>query len=433
LARILVITSGITSVVNSSLALALRLRKDNHEVSYGSFSNIESTITSANLPFLKLPNLQKLTEDQTTSAKEIKTAITCSPTLFGIEKYDLSIIDIECHEFIVSSPIFSKKLILLSTFLSLWRRPGLIPLHLSELPSASKARPCNTFLIWFHYISLKMLRNRLSKLKKFGKDRISNLEMLAIHSGFPWNEKKDETQWLKPVFYKDIAVLNLNDCELDFPHAPNSHAHYVGPMFNIDSAEIYSAFGDSEKNRLQIIFDKNKSSEERSLVYCAFGRFKKSYDDSLIQRILDAAAQRPGWDFLISFGGHELSQSLKKAPSNVHLFRWLPQMTVLLQSDCAVIHSGISSINECINARVPMVLYSLGIRDQEGNAARVAFHKLGVIGNRDRDSSEDLESNILMAMQSDKVKQSLAKFNKRASYFQENRVLENTVNRILRF
>jgi len=206
LARILVITSGITSIVNSSVAMALRLQKDGHEVSYGSFANIGLTIRSANLTFIKLPNLQNLTENPATDIEVLKSEIARLTTIFDHKKYDLSIIDIECHEFIVSSPNFSEKLVLLSTFLSLWRRPGLIPLHLATHPDTSNPLTRSTFpLIWFRYLASKILRSRISKIKKRGKDRLSYLAKLSSYSEFPWKEKKDETQWLKPVFYKDIA------------------------------------------------------------------------------------------------------------------------------------------------------------------------------------------------------------------------------------
>ena len=433
MARILIITSGITSVVNSSIGMALRLEADGHRISYGSFANIEPTVISAKLPFLRLPNLQKLTENPTTNAADLKSALACFPALFGDKKYDLAIIDIECHEFIVSSPMFSDKLILLSTFLSLWRRPGLIPLHLSTQPDSYGPRPNIAFsFIWLRYVSSKILRNRLNKLKKFGRDRISNLEKLSSYSKFPWKKKRDETQWLKPIFYKNLSVLNLNDPQLDYPHIPNTDAIYVGPMRNIDKAEGLAIFNNTEKTRLQTILNRNKSSDHRPIIYCSFGRFKKSYDDSFIQKILDTATLQPDWDFLISLGGHKPSAPFKEVPDNASLFQWLPQTTVLQHVDCAIVHSGISSINECIFARVPMVLYSLGIRDQEGNASRVAFHKLGVIGDRNRDSCKEIESNILSAIQNKEITQALSKYNQRAIQFQTNQTLEKAVNHILR-
>ncbi len=50
----------------------------------------------------------------------------------------------------------------------------------------------------------------------------------------------------------------------------------------------------------------------------------------------------------------------------------------------AIVHGGIATINECIMLGVPMIVYSGKKVDQNGNAARVEFHGLGLRGDRDQ-------------------------------------------------
>ena len=42
-------------------------------------------------------------------------------------------------------------------------------------------------------------------------------------------------------------------------------------------------------------------------------------------------------------------------------------------------HGGLGTIKECIYFGVPMIVFPM-MRDQPGNAARVAYHGLGIVG-----------------------------------------------------
>jgi zeaxanthin glucosyltransferase len=45
-------------------------------------------------------------------------------------------------------------------------------------------------------------------------------------------------------------------------------------------------------------------------------------------------------------------------------------------------HGGMNTIYECIMAEKPMIVFPLSLKtDQNGNAARVVFHEIGVRGS----------------------------------------------------
>ena len=81
-------------------------------------------------------------------------------------------------------------------------------------------------------------------------------------------------------------------------------------------------------------------------------------------------------------------------PPNVHLFEFAPQLQILEMTDCAINHAGINSVNECIYSGSPMILYPFDFIDQPGTAARVAYHGLGVVGDRENDSSGTISERI---------------------------------------
>jgi len=54
MARILVVTSGITSIVLANTAMSQRLRLSGHEIIYACDADIEHQVTAADLPFVQL-------------------------------------------------------------------------------------------------------------------------------------------------------------------------------------------------------------------------------------------------------------------------------------------------------------------------------------------------------------------------------------------
>ena len=61
-------------------------------------------------------------------------------------------------------------------------------------------------------------------------------------------------------------------------------------------------------------------------------------------------------------------------------------------------HGGITTINECVEMAVPMVVYSTHFVDQDGCAVRVEHHGLGVVGDKETDGVADIERRIAVAL-----------------------------------
>jgi UDP:flavonoid glycosyltransferase YjiC (YdhE family) len=81
-------------------------------------------------------------------------------------------------------------------------------------------------------------------------------------------------------------------------------------------------------------------------------------------------------------------------PKNVHAFAWIPQLKVLAAADISINHGGIHTINECVHFGVPMLVYSGKKSDQNGCAARVHFHEIGIMADKDVDDAATIQSKI---------------------------------------
>ena len=430
-ARILIITSGIQSIVNANVEMAQRLTKGGHTIIYGSRSGIGDFIEAQGLEFLQLDQLY---QSKASNGDPVKPA-----TMLGIHGFadrvmryrpELMIIDIELSEYIFAARVTAVPVMLMSTFLSLWKRPGLPPLHTALVPgNGLTGSRISLEAAWAYFRMRKGLSRMAGKVRGKRNDKTALLRAFAKQHGVDFNASVDFNQWLIPFSYRRLPVLNLNALEFEFPHQPHSLCHFVGPMVSGHRNETFSPQDTQESVRLKRLVERFQKADDdaRHLVYCAFGRFDVSYDETFLRRIIHVFRRHPEWELILSLGGCLDAGKLSGAPENVHIFEWVPQIELLSVADCAVIHAGISTINECIYHEVPMVTYSIDMRDQNGNAARVGYHGLGVVGNRDRDRVEVIARNIQEALECKKIRNNLFQLRRKVEKYAE----ENTVTAVV--
>ena len=204
--------------------------------------------------------------------------------------------------------------------------------------------------------------------------------------------------------------------------------HYVGPM--VCEARQDSKVLPNTQQVLEQLFEK-RNSQGRSLIYCGCSTFVKG-DRQWLTKIIDAVAERPQWDLVVGLGRQLDRKQLGILPANVHVFGWTPQLQVLKQADCAVINAGINTINECLYLGVPMLIYSLGHADQAGDATRVAYHGLGIVGERTQDTAVNIRRSIQMLLTDPSYQERLERMRDRIRhYHQENcaaKVIEILLN-----
>ena len=446
MAQILIITSGISSIVNANLEMARKLQHAGHHVTYASKSNIQEIIERQNL------NFQKLGVDSTADREDKANTNSSSLTdktqqqrlieekgwhqfsaQISATRPDLIIIDIELHECIFSALSTGTPVLLVSTFLSLWKCPGLPPLHLNSIPGTGlSGSAAGISLSWFYFRLRKFISRTRHRLKEDNAAYISLLKHHAKQCNVDFNNVIAFNQWLIPFFYRSIPVINLNTKEFDFPHSPPSQCHFAGPQVCLDRREQYESDSEEKKiwDRLYTNLVENPDRNKK-LIYCAFGQFNISYQKKFLQKIIDVFKARPEWQLVMSLGGQFSREELNIHSDNVAIFDWIPQLKILPMADCALIHAGISSINECIHFSVPMLTYSIGIRDQNGNAARAGYHHLGIVGNRQKDSCQQIGDYIETLLFSHEIRKGLEKMKHHTLKYTEQDSLNNVITHYL--
>ncbi|KJH51845.1 UDP-glucoronosyl and UDP-glucosyl transferase [Dictyocaulus viviparus] len=141
----------------------------------------------------------------------------------------------------------------------------------------------------------------------------------------------------------------------------------------------------SKLQELQRIVD-----DALGLVVFSFGSVAPSHmmPSTWKNAFLDAFKRFPNYRFVMAYEGTDLQDRL---PSNVHVFKWIPQTDLLAQTKTKafITHGGYNSIQEAIIAGVPMITIPL-FGDQPKNAKMAEKYRIAVNLRKSEVSSENI-------------------------------------------
>lgn len=446
-ARILIVTAGLSGLLYSSVELALRLADTGHEITYLGPEKARDIVEHHGLRFseLKPSRYEEFLERDAESSRidrllrlprrraEAVESLELSAFVETVRQLhpDLLLIDGEMHEQIIAASGIGVPIALLNTFLSLWRRPGLPPAHYQVQPGRGwRGSRLGIRVLWLAASFRKRRKALVQWLRRVGCDRLSVLRHLARETGFDLERETDSTQWLIPFTYRRLPTLSLHALEFEFPHQPPKQTHYVGPL-------ILEKRGDrsmtpSEWARLDRLLDRfSDNGDDSRLIYAGFGSVF-STDLDLVERLIASIAERPDWELLISLTERVGPADLGALPKQVHPFSWVPQVDVLRVADVAVTHGGINTLDECVMCGVPALVYCGGETDMAGSTARVAFHGIGIVGDRDHDGTAEICRHLDRLMHEPSFASNITRLREQYEAYQHNRIAEQTIESLLR-
>ena len=465
MANIIYISVGMTSTLNSSFELSRRLTAVGHTVSFVSHADIESQVTANGYTFHRLKRDQELQEqwDQELRSWQATTPPRPKATIAFLQKCrrlrqlsiesdeietlvrslrpDLLIVDLEMHFALIATASLGIPTVVPCFFFSVFRRPGVPPLHYDLEPGSSPADGLRVQAAWFRTrlgaqaslwkrrLGPKGVQDRFS-IVTYGTVSFDDLREVGRVRGYDFRRQTDASQWLRPFVYRHLPIMSLNVREMDFPHEPPPNLRYVGPM--VYRQRVDSPLDPADAERLSQLLQARRiaADEARPLVYCSLGSLFVA-DRSFLLRVINVFRRRPEWDLVLGLGRTLKADDLAPVPANVLILPWAPQLSILEVADCAIAHGGVSTINECVYFEVPMVVYSTKHVDQNGGAARVRFHRLGVAADKDADSSSDVERNIERALTEPEFKKNLAEMKRHLSRYERDGVAEKIIADLL--
>ncbi|MEL6938731.1 MAG: nucleotide disphospho-sugar-binding domain-containing protein [Cyanobacteria bacterium J06598_1] len=448
MAHIVCVTGGLTGIFNASLALIEQLLKAGHHVTYASPADFSEALSAERIPFVQLAPWVIQSGDppmgRWEKLRKLRSRQDRAIAAFGTEHFadtitgllpDLVLIDIEMHPHIMAAVTAELPVALLCPFISIWKRPHLPPISTGIVPGEGwRGSRVGIELSWFQHGWNGWMSAQRERWRRMGLDRLSVLRRYAQKLGHPFNRAYGFSQWLVPYPHEDLPILCLNAQELAFESKPHPLMHYVGPSVAAQRKDLRVTA--ETKASLEQLFAKISSrhhSSERPLIYCGCSSFMRG-SEQFLQQVVAAVAQRPDWTLVIGLGGRQDPSELSPLPENVQAFNWTPQLQVLSHADCAIINSGAHSIAECIHFGVPMLAYSLENACQNGNAARVKYHGLGIVGDLAQDSAAQIQGYLQQLLERDDYRQRVKEFSDRTRiYGQENRaakIVENIISQV---
>src|SRR6266481_1592353 len=159
-----------------------------------------------------------------------------------------------------------------------------------------------------------------------------------------------------------LAVITQTPKEFDFPvpHLPPQF-HYAGPFHD-------------NKGREPVSFPWEKLTD-KPLIYASMGTLVNGLKN-VYGAILEAVAEFPEMQVVVSAGRNVSPDDLGPIPSNTIVVRIAPQIELLKRAALCITHAGLNTALEALAQGVPMVAIPIGY-DQPGVAARIAYHGVG--------------------------------------------------------
>jgi UDP:flavonoid glycosyltransferase YjiC (YdhE family) len=334
-------------------------------------------------------------------------------TLLAECRPDLLLIDYELHTQIIRAIAAGRRMMLLEYECSP-RRTGMVPVPSSNLlPTGS---PWNRLLVagsWWAESCRRRLRFALSAVYYGGHDRWSTIRRLAARHGIDLRQHATRRHW-QFLAYPALPTLYLSPWEFDFPNRIANREFYVGPMLRASRREPGV---DPEYAPLIQRLEAGRDAGRRPLVYCAMGSILS--DEDYFRRVIEAVGSHPEWDVIIATGRGTSGGGLGRTPEHVHVLGFVPQLDMLGRADLMLTHAGSGSVFECILQGVPMLCYSGGAKEENGNAARVAYHGLGLRGDPARDGPAVIAAHIERLLSDPGFRSRVTAFRERLRHYAE--------------
>lgn len=405
MAHIVYLTYGITSYLNASYYLAKQLRQAGHHVTYLSSFDCREAVERQGFDFVHLAQeaaqrndpeklaLERMPRTQRylnigqqrkvarRSAAFWLSSTELSETLARLQP-DLLLIDEELPEHIVVASRLAIPVRLVQMLLGTRQFDGVPPAESALVPQKDGGNSAEIKRAWQTLLRKRRIAYQLAPLYFGGNDRRTVVRKLAEQVGY--DVANLETDNWTPLTHRHLKTLAFIAPSFEFPCAPPARVNYVGPLIDVQRLEnvrdpAYQAF-------------LGALDGSKKLIFASVGTFFQA-DAGFLQRIVDAVSPRDDWQLVLSVGKSVAAERFDPLPKNVHVFSHVPQIDLLKRTDLLLTHGGIATANEAILLGVPMIVYSGGKMDQDGTAARVAYHEIGLVGQRS-DSAETIRRTI---------------------------------------
>jgi len=275
--------------------------------------------------------------------------------------------------------------------------PNIPPYNSTFIPKNNFFSRNYVDFLWF--IREFHLRYRTIKAQflYFDNDIHSIYRKLASEYGIEL-EKWQDTKRMNhtKVIPKNVTELIIPPLPFDFPRPEKPNVVHIGPLVNAnrDNLILDGRYMDVI-NHIKNLKQKDKGID---FIYASLGTMSEispAREKKFINVLLKYCHLNKNNNIVFSVGNNYDISKLPSIPENLYIFHSIPQLDILKHCDLMITHGGMNTLTECIVNKVPVIVYPLAKHwDQNGNAARVAYHGIGIRENFKNISAKNLKRNI---------------------------------------
>lgn len=440
---------------NGSLGLARVLASSGHDVIYACSNDFQQKLHSLQIssffidPFIVLPfkmelkekgflryfleNIAGLFHDQ--KREQIEEKISRYDEMIAKLKPELVILD----EHYAYKSIFYWKYGIpqatIQTALSPDYDPFIPPCNSKYVPKKSMASRLYIYYLWQKHKIIAKIELFLNNLRTLGRQSGRYYKIFAKKYTFPFRQELIKPRALG-IRFRHIPSLVVPPEAFDFPRSKNNNLFHIGPILGTN--ENHQELEGRIKSVIDEVIKEKAVNPKIKLIYCSLGTVTSEYLNictRFFNQIGEVCLQNVEYRIILSVGTFFNVSKITSIPPNLFVFDNVPQLSLLERCDAVINHGGMNTIYECIMAEKPMVVFPLSLKvDQNGNAARVVFHKIGVKGVIRRATPKSIEALLKQIIAQeifyiDNVRKLKAKFVDKSSYTLEliDRIIKNGI------
>lgn len=185
------------------------------------------------------------------------------------------------------------------------------------------------------------------------------------------------------------------------------------------------------EGRNQETIDYEHMAEGKAFIYCSLGTCSAAYAyrDKFYRCLMEAMEGLTEYQLILQMD--EPWPSRRRIPTNVKIFRTVPQLEMLKHAKVFITHGGASSIREGVYYGTPMIVFP-GWHDQFGNAARVVYHGIGLRGSMKKISTAKMISMLSDVINSEGILRSVREMRQEMLKNDEINLCTEFIERLLR-
>lgn len=332
--------------------------------------------------------------------KSLKLKIDSLDRILNIHQPDILFVDVFFSYIYFLLPSHQKNIMLLNTQLNSYRDYAIGPLNIALHPYMPRFR-LKSRVLW----ALLNFSKKIFFLHAFWQDPWSLTKKLAREKRIDLSKVIIKDKCFQPGI-RGVPELILGYRSFDLPRqffrVPQ---YYLGIQF-----DIHRRMKNEERTIFNHIELLKKEKERCKLIYCCLGTLPDVHSRNIYRflfLLIEVLRHHPEWFLVISYSGIS-GGDLSSLPSNVVIYESVPQLQVLPLFDMMITHAGLNSVYECIHAELPMLAFPLNARwDQNGNAARIVYHGLGLMGFINQVRKEQFEKMIYTVLENTKFTENI--------------------------